>query len=410
MSDEIVYTPQQVEDIARRASQYAVEQLISAMNLENGIRQDVVTDTGGNTVASNHKERYYFTTRDGHVESKVLYGKDKKDTDDKFRKFLCEYMNDKPHAPLLSDFVNNRYRKSFMRKLAPTTISNYNNYLDLYVLPVLGDKHMDMITVEDVQEFYDWMAEAKKHGCRKNLTADTISRVSGLLGRIFKIAIDLKLITDSPIKKTLLTNDGETSAHHVALHDDEVASVKQAIPLLENDQQRLYMGFLAYTGLRREEIAGLGWEHIHLDEGYGCVRRTVTYPDGKQTVVRDCAKTESSIRDFILPDPLIEILKPCARKAGYIIHGRDPNQPASCSTIKRIYSKAFKLLNISNYNNHDWRATFGTQLKESGLTSAQIADLMGHADTRMVETVYATARHEGIMKHKNAVNMLNKIG
>ena len=58
---------------------------------------------------------------------------------------------------------------------------------------------------------------------------------------------------------------------------------------------------------------------------------------------------------------------------------------------------------MTSYDNHDWRATFATQLKESGLSSAQVADLLGHADTRMVETVYATARKEGILKYKNVV-------
>ena len=47
-------------------------------------------------------------------------------------------------------------------------------------------------------------------------------------------------------------------------------------------------------------------------------------------------------------------------------------------------------------------------MKESGLTSAQVADLMGHADTRMVETVYARTRHEGVMKHKNTLELLNQ--
>ena len=41
------------------------------------------------------------------------------------------------------------------------------------------------------------------------------------------------------------------------------------------------------------------------------------------------------------------------------------------------------------------------------MTSAQVADVMGHADTRMVETVYAPRRHEGIMKHKNTIELLN---
>lgn len=36
-----------------------------------------------------------------------------------------------------------------------------------------------------------------------------------------------------------------------------------------------------------------------------------------------------------------------------------------------------KLLGIEGYNNHDFRTTFGTQLKENGMTSAQVADLLG---------------------------------
>jgi integrase len=65
-------------------------------------------------------------------------------------------------------------------------------------------------------------------------------------------------------------------------------------------------------------------------------------------------------------------------------------------------------LSIIGYDNHDWRATFGTQLKELGLTSPQVADLMGHADTRMVERIYAPRRHEGIMKHKDSINLINQ--
>lgn len=406
MSLPDIYTAQQVEEIAHRAVQYAVEQLMKPPDLENGIQRDVVANIGGETMASNHKERYYFTTSNGEIECKVIYGKDKKETDFKFKQFLEEQMNSKPHAPLLVDFVNNSYRKSFMRKLAPTTVTNYNNYIDRYILPVLGDKHMDMITVEDVQLLYDWMAQARKHGCQKNLVHDTISRVSGLLSRLFHIAIDMKLVTDNPVKKTLLSNEGEESSHHTALLDEEVTRVKQAIPKIKNEQQRLYMGLLAYTGMRREEIAGLGWEHINLDEAYGSIVRTVTYPDGKKAVIRNKTKTKRSTRDFIIPDALIDILKPCAKSSGYIIHGRNENEPASPSTIKRLSKNAFQALGISDYNNHDWRTTFGTQLKDSGLTSAQVADLLGHADTRMVEKVYAPTRHQSVMKHKELINML----
>ena len=42
------------------------------------------------------------------------------------------------------------------------------------------------------------------------------------------------------------------------------------------------------------------------------------------------------------------------------------------------------------------------------MTSAQVADLMGHADTRMVGTVYARAREEGIKKRHGDLEKMNK--
>lgn len=402
-----MYNADEVEEIVNRAVSAAVSAL-HAGNLDNGIRQDLDADKEGWPMSSNHKERYYYKSNDGQSQSIVLYGSSKQETDAKFQAFLVDLATQKPNAPLLKDFINNTYRKSFMRNLSPTSKDVYKVYLDRYIIPVLGDKHMDKITVEDVQELYDWMANAKEHGCKCNLKADTIQRTSGLLGRLYHIAMDMNLVSSSPIKKTLLTNDGEESGHHEALPDDEVARVRNEIPNLEDEQQRLYMGLLAYTGMRREEIAGLGWEHIFLDERFGSIVRTVVYPDGKKTVVRNKTKTKHSTREFIIPEALAEILEPCVKESGYVIHGKDPDKPAPFSTLRRLYKDAFKKLGISEYSNHDWRATFGTQLKELGLTSAQIADLMGHADTRMVEKTYAPRRHEGIMKHKDAVNNLHK--
>lgn len=398
--EDVLYNQFQIEAIAQAAAEKAVASLLSHLDskIEQGKKEA--------DMSSNHRETYYYVDESGAVSTIRIAGFSKADTDQKFSMFLQS--RTKSDAPLLKDFVNEKYRKIFLKKLSPTTINNYNIYLDRYILPNLGDKRLDEITVADIQDFYDWMANAKSHGCRENLNADTITRVSGLLGRIYRIAIDMELVKTSPIKKTLLINEGREAAHHTALPDAEVARIKAAIPNIKNEQQRLYMALLAYTGMRREEIAGLGWENIHLDERYGHIARTVVYPDGKRTVIRDKTKTKYSTRDFVIPEDLAAILKPCQKESGFVIHGRDENSPASISTLKRLYTAAFKELGISGYNNHDWRTTFGTQLKETGISSAQIADLMGHADTRMVETTYAPRRHEGIMKHKNTLERINR--
>lgn len=41
-----------------------------------------------------------------------------------------------------------------------------------------------------------------------------------------------------------------------------------------------------------------------------------------------------------------------------------------------------KHLGIAGFCAYDFRTTFATQLKESGMATSAIADLMGHADTR----------------------------
>ncbi len=147
-----------------------------------------------------------------------------------------------------------------------------------------------------------------------------------------------------------------------------------------------------------------------LKDTYCDMIRTVTHAkvNGKEktTVVREAGKTKTSVRTVLLPTPVIQILKDATCKEGYVLGGE---KPLCYSTFKRTYQAAFEKLGIKGKcSNYDFRTTFGTELCEAGLSSKQVGDMMGHADTRMVETVYARTRHEGIMKHRNMLDQLNQ--
>ena len=47
--------------------------------------------------------------------------------------------------------------------------------------------------------------------------------------------------------------------------------------------------------------------------------------------------------------------------------------------MDNIKQRAYKKLQIKGFSNYDFRSTYGTQLKESGLSSAIVADLMADA-------------------------------
>ena len=408
------YNENAVREIAHTAAKQAVAAVMGGL-LSGGVMLDNGKSSDNekpcketSNMASNYYKYYTYLDSDGKQQSKRFCGANEKETDLKFQKFLMTMQQPVvKHAPLFKDFVEKTYRKTFMEGLSPTTIANYNLYLKLYIYPYLGNKHMDEITVVDIQNWYNWMAESSKHGSAKDINKNTITRVSGFTSRIFLIAVEMGIIQSNPIKTKLLRNRGTPATHHKALPDAEVARIKRAIPLLENEQHRLYMALFAYTNLRREEVLGLMWDDIDLENKIGHIVRAVTYPNnGRPFIGR--TKTESSAGVFIIPESLKEILSSATSKEGFILHGRNTDEPLPYSTMQRVYREAYSILGIKGkYNNHDWRTTYATQLIEAGATSKQTADQLRHTSTRMVETVYANARDAGILKQRNLIEQLN---
>lgn len=358
-------------------------------------------------MASKHRQTYTYQDESGAYQTIRLAGDSKQDTDRAFQQFVLDGVP-KKKAPTVKEFVDNTYWQNYVEPLEEKTKTSYGQMLKNNIIPFLGNKYLDQVTTTDVQQFYNWMATAASRGRKKNLNAKTIERVGALTRRIFAVAMDMGLVRDTPFKRTLLRNPGEKAGHHQALPHEVVDKVKREIPTLENDRQRLYMGLLVYTGMRKEEVLGMRWEDINLEEGFAMVKRVVVHPENNTAVVKDSPKTEHSARTVILPAPLRSILQPLAQEKGFVICGRNSEEPVNYSTFSRTYREAFKQLGITGYNNHDWRATYGTELKESGMSTALAADLMGHADERMLNTVYAPRRHEGIMAQREAVEKLNE--
>lgn len=307
-------------------------------------------------------------------------------------------------TPTVRQFVEETYAPTFIARLAPKTVVNYRLYLDLNILPFLGDMPMDQVTVATIQQFYDWMATAGEHGRKKNLNACTIRRVSGLASRIFKVAMEMKIIPETPFKHSLLNIRAEEAGHHKAMTDEEIQRVRQAIPHLQDRNERLYMGLLAYTGMRPEEALGMCWENVVLEQQYAKVVQAVTYPGNSRAYIGK-PKTAHAARTVLLPKVLVEILRPEQQPRGFILGG---DKPWCYSHKTQVSKRALAHLHLEGYSDADFRTTFGTQMKEYGKTSAEVADLMGHADTRMVERVYARTRHEGVMKHLYAVEKITE--
>jgi len=106
---------------------------------------------------------------------------------------------------------------------------------------------------------------------------------------------------------------------------------------------------------------------------------------------------------FILVSLLAKVLDSLKRDSGFILGG---DFPLTCTVKDNMFKRAKLHLNIVGYSSHDFRATYGTQLRENGVSSIEGAGLMGHADSRMFDRVYARTRHDGIMKQAKTLEQI----
>ena len=374
------------------------------MQLDNEIfgRQESERD-----MPSTFRQVYNYIDKNGNKKEIRINAHDKVEADQKFQAYLQR--EDASEKMTFNDFIEEHYLQNFLPN-KESTRTTYIYYLDNYIRPHIGEKDIDRINVGDIQRIMDWLARGERNGLRKNISSTTIDRVTGLISHIFRIAIEMGFASSNPVKKTLLKNNGAKSGHHTALSDEDIHHVKVGIPELEDERERLLMGLMAYTGIRPEEIRGLTWDDVNLDERYMEIVRAVTYTGRNRAVTIDTPKTDNSCRTVFIPDALYNIFSGVENKKGFIVSAiKDHEKPICESSWLRLVDRSFEHLGIKNKcTPYDFRTTFATQCKESGMTNSQVADLLGHADTRMVDRIYARRRHESIMKQGAALNAMNK--
>ena len=392
-----LYTAEQVKAIAEKAVFLALQQA-TISNLENNILESMPQE--GETNVARLKERVQLDN--GVV--KWASGNNKQELFRCIARVIMGPQVDPKKIITLRDFVEQKYKPTYFKTLAETTKANYEQYLRLNIYPFLGDMYLTDIDVLTIQNFYNWMAEAGSRGRKNDLNKHTIDRVSGFLSRILRIAVALKYIDESPINRDLLKNNGKKASNHKPLRKADINIVRNGISVLKLERQRLFIALLAYTGMRPEEILGLRWDCVDLENGLCHMIRTVTYPDKIKALVQEGGKTELSVRQINLVPDVITILSQVEDRTGYVIHGRDKMSPCPRSTYVKTYSEAFKQLGIKGYEPYDFRTNFATECCEAGFTAKQTADMMGHADTRMVEKVYAKRRSEGVIQYREALS------
>lgn len=147
------------------------------------------------------------------------------------------------------------------------------------------------------------------------------------------------------------------------LTPDEFTALSLALP----PARRLWLTVACYTGGRLSEVERLDWADVDLAKGWIQIRGT---------------KTRASHRAVPIASALAAALArvPVAARRGPVV--------GHWTKVWRDLSEACARAGIAHVSPNDLRRSFASWLKQAGVDSKAVADLLGHMSTTMVDRVY----------------------
>ena len=287
----------------------------------------------------------------------------------------------------------NTHRKPNGDMVEETTRVNHRNLLNNHLIPFFGDMDMRKITPRHVAQFYEQMPINERTG------AGEVNRYNAyrLLKAIFNHALtepinDIgdKLLTTSPC--TLKVSKPITRHTALVASYEELDQLAAALPA--------YMGLAVYLagvcGLREGELLALTRADIDLVNRCVNVDKSVKQINIKGQSRRlevGKPKSRTSVRRVPFPQWLQSIIEQhlqvfTDRAAGALVFPAVNGGYIAPTTLRNRWNNAVKTVpRLAGMHFHDLRHTALTHYGEAGASVAELMELAGHNDIKVV-TVY----------------------
>lgn len=292
-------------------------------------------------------------------------------------------------SPDLFASVATEWFDNIKPKIKESTGNKYQNLLKLYILPVYGEKPLEVITYDFIEkQCNNLLLSGGKNGT--GLSPKTVADVLSVIRNILKFAIR---------KGKYVPCDGHTiqvkqiSKGMRVLSKSEQEKLCQYL-FLEPDSYNVGILICLFTGLRIGEICALRWEDISFSEQTIFVHNTLqrvqnkTGVGSKTKIVITTPKSSCSIRTIPIPDLLLKILASHKISAvGYLLTNSE-TKFVEPRTMQNKFKKALKQSGIEPVNFHAIRHTFATRCIELGFDVKSLSEILGHATVNITMNRY----------------------
>jgi len=288
--------------------------------------------------------------------------------------------------PLFADYAR-EWLRSRAGRLEAGTAYDEQRMLEARILPTLGSRRVDTLTVDDVEDLVSALRRGEVPGLpvtdeqprrrRPRAPVKLSNRRVNMIHKLLRLALDRAVrkgwLTTNPARAVDLLTEART--HVDPLSRAEVRAFLERGGL--DDEDRRYFTVSFFTGMRPSELHGLeretaiDWTHRKV-----CIRTTVgRFGEGK-------GKTADAPRDVAML-PVVERtlraqLKAVGLRSTYVF----PNQvggPRNVGNMRRVWRRALKKAGLRLRPMYQARHTFATMMLDLGETPGWTATQLGHS-------------------------------
>ncbi|WP_263579391.1 site-specific integrase [Streptomyces sp. PSKA30] len=270
----------------------------------------------------------WVTTPEGDRKRKYVYGPTRKDVHEKWVKLHNESKKGPvaTNTPTLAQYLAYWLREVVEPNLRPLTPATYETTVRLYIVPFLGSKRLDRLTVQDMRGWLNKLTDtcqccaqgkdakrpedkqrccAKGKCCRQTLSKRSVNDARTILR---------SALTNAMVEERIAKNVAQlVKVQRARRKRPDPWSVEEACTFLENAQlwrDYLYAAYvlILVLGLRKGEVLGLTWSDVNLDTGELHIRHQLQRVR-RRLLHTDTAKTEASEAVLPLPDICLTALR-----------------------------------------------------------------------------------------------------
>ncbi len=269
------------------------------------------------------------------------------------------------------------------KPMAERTRNNTLARLRHHILPLLGDKRVSAVSVDDVNDMIRRVtngetkrndkSERKRGRIVVTGGAGAARKVSSDLSIIFAYAVEKKIVAVNPVAGARKPRAGK---RHDYLRAEHVEAIGKALSQLEmegaNPNGIAILRLILITGARPSEIEGLRWSEI--DFSANSLRLT----DSKTGYsIRPLATAALAILAHVPRIESSEYVFPATRGDGYF------------SGSKKLWNRAREIANLPDRVRYHARHAVATLALGAGHDVASVSAIMGHKGPRTTLSTYS---------------------